>query len=138
LGRQARAGTQGADIAHARELGTYAEAVARVRDLASHLQRQWCPLPASRLRAEGLSCNRLHEPGAADRLATCLDDLLGRLAPSPATWRAARRTPVENVARLAVQARLLHLAMQRRNYPVMELRVELMPIRRLWAAWRLR
>jgi phytoene synthase len=138
LSRLANTAADAQALANAQALGAYAEAVARVRDLASHLQRQWCPLPASRLRAAGLSCARLHEAEAAEALPGCLDDILGEVTPDPALWRAARRTPAENVARLAVQARVLHRALQRRRYPVMRVRVELTPVRRLWAAWRLR
>ena len=120
----------------ARTFGTYAEAVWRIRDLALHLRRQWCPLPAELLGQAGLAPDRLHESRHHDALAKCLALLLAPLEPLAADYRAARRTAASPAARLAAQASVLHRATARAGYPVMHRRVEVAPLRLLWAAWR--
>ncbi len=134
---RAIADTPAGDVDFARRLGTYAEAVWRVRDLAHHLARQWCPLPADLLREARLTPDRLHETRHAAALADALDRVLAPLRVPRPQLRAARDRPAATAARFAAQAAALHRALARRRYPVLHERVELTPLRRLWAAWRL-
>lgn len=128
-------------IALAQRLTAYRAAVLDVRDLARHTQRQFCPLPAQALDAVGLTRDQLPQAQSQPALAQCLDNLLGSCDQVLLDARQVRRSALSAVlpsARLGFQAALLHRKLAKARYPVYRDYVDLTPLRRLWAAWRLR
>jgi phytoene synthase len=125
----------------ARRLMAYREAVHCVRDLARHTQHEFCPLPLDALDAAGLARHQLQLDTNAKALARCLDELLGSsdwVFGEARQGQSAGHPATAPSVRLAVQAALLHRKIAKQGYPVFRDHIELTPLRRLWAAWRLR
>ena len=131
-----------AEVDSARRLAGYHEAIRRMRELAAQLGRQRCPIPAAVLHRAGLAPDRLHQPAHRAALSACLAQCLDTLGAHPLRQLRAgglrAHQPAAPAARLAAQAAALHRAMRRRDYAVLTEWVEITPLRRLWAAWRLR
>lgn len=129
-----------AQIEIARRFTAYREAVHCVRDLGRYAQTQFCPIPRDALETAGLSREQLPLATNATALARCLDGLLGSSGWVFGEARRIRQAPHEATApsaRLAIQGAVLHRKIAKFGYPVFRARIELTPLRRLWAAWRL-
>lgn len=113
-------------------LGSYAVAVARIRNLGRNLQRGHNPLPAD-LDLPGEPRN--WQPAA---LATACDRLLAPLAESAARALADRATASRPARRWAALARTRHRLLAREGYPVRDRLLDITPIARLWTVWRVR
>ena len=130
-----------AQIMLAQRFTAYREAVHCVRDLARHVRHQFCPLPLDALDAAGLRRHQLQHDSSATALARCLDELLGAsdwVFGEARQGQSAEHRATAPSVRLAIQAALLHRKIAKQGYPVFRHHIELTPLRRLWAAWRLR
>lgn len=112
-----------AAVAASRAAGAYCTAVWRIRDLA---RVPHC-FPAE------LQPEQLQRLTARQRAAR-LEALLGRLAPD----NTALSQGTALARRLAALSAALHDKMRRRDYPVLDTRIERPPIAHLWTAWRCR
>jgi phytoene/squalene synthetase len=113
-------------------LGCYAAAVARIQALGGRLQRDHNPLPRDSALAPDST------QWAASELALACHDLLEPL------WQAASQVLRDRAAdtlparRWASQARAVHKLLAREGYPVRQAHLDITPLGKLWAAWRVR
>jgi phytoene synthase len=123
----------------ARSLGCYDEAVTRICNLAKHLRREFCPLPHLAHDGTKTSLATLKSAPGQSRLPQIIAQLLGQKSHQVGTILAidSRAKRISPAHRLAAQAQVLNAKMARHNYAVLNRQWELLPIRRLWAAWRL-
>jgi phytoene synthase len=105
-----------------RRLGGACGLVYLIRDLGAHRRRDYHPLPSAPPRAQGED-----QSAALARLASHARELAGE--------SGGRELPPSVAARSAILMSLLD-ELERSGFPVMEQRVCLTPLRKLWIAWR--
>lgn len=134
------AATDGMGSDRACLLGAYHEAVTRIGTLSVYLRRGYCPLPRRTDDGANLSVAALQRKSGRTNLNAVVAPLLQDPSQQvkwmlAADAHGARISPAH---RLAAQALVLNVKMKRNNYTLLDEPYSLTPIRRLWAAWRLR
>ena len=128
------------DAGNARILGGYDEAVTRICTLGAFLRRGFCPLP--HFIDDGIKLSVATVKNASEKsswpqtVARLLEQQSRQVKTILAT--AAHAKQISPVHRLAAQSLVLDAKMANQNYAVLNRMWVLLPIRRLWAAWRLR
>ena len=113
-------------------LGSYAAAVYRVQGMGRQLQRGHNPLPRDLPPPS-------NQPAEADHvLADSCRALLEPLRTSAELALQDRARDTLPARRWASQARALHRLLERENYPVQQQHLDITPLAKLWAAWRVR
>jgi phytoene synthase len=113
-------------------LGRYADAVRRIQQLGQYLQQEHNPLPAN-LLPHGDSAHWDNEV-----LGSACEQLLAPLyaAAQPLLHDSSR--PLAPARRWAGQSHAVHRLLQREDYAVRRQYLDITPLARLWAAWRVR
>ncbi len=129
--------TEPATLASARDTGAWCEQVRRIRDAGLRLRRARAVLPADALQAAGLTHEQLASLQHRHRLPALLTaqaDALRNDRPNPAATAALPRA-------LRIQLRI-HTALldelTRCQLDVVDQRIGLTPLRKLWLGWRTR
>jgi phytoene synthase len=129
--------TEPATLAIARDTGAWCEQVRRIRDAGLRLRRARPVLPADALQAAGLTQEQLASLEHRHRLPALLTaqaDTLRNDRLNPAGTAALPRA-------LRIQLRI-HTALldelARSQFDVVDQRIGLTPLRKLWAGWRTR
>jgi phytoene synthase len=119
----------------ARAMGAYTRLTEIVTELGADLRRERCYLPEERLARHRLSAAQLsageHPAALAPLLAELARDA-GRLLPDERT----RSPTLGPAAALSALGRATLQETARAGFPVLESRVSLTPLRRLWISWR--
>lgn len=113
-------------------LGTYAAAVYRIQQLGRRLRQGHNTLPRT-------SSSGTH--GQPQDAAALAQDCRQLLAPLWESARLALRDRAHSTLparRWANQARAVHRLLEAENYPVHQQHLDITPIAKLWAAWRVR
>lgn len=120
-------------------MGSAIEMVARVQNLTHEAHQGRQVLPRSSLHRHRVDWHALEANAECAELGTLLDDLL---QPYRASLREGLQAPrdarLTNLLRLAAQSERLLRHLRRRHYQVQRERIDLTPLGRLWAAWRIR
>lgn len=122
----------GHPIAGADPLGSYTAAVSRIQNLGRRLRVDHNPLPRD------LGLNPDPEQWEQSGLAEACRQLLGPL------WQGAERVLHDRASsnlparRWAAQARAVHRLLIREGFPVQGQHLDITPLGKLWAAWRVR
>lgn len=127
--------TEPTTLVSARDTGAWCEQVRRVRDAGLRLRRARAVLPADTLQAAGLTREQLASPEHRHRLPALLTtqaDTLRNDRPNAADTAALPRA-------LRIQLRI-HTALldelARSQFEVVNQRIGLTPLRKLWLGWR--
>ncbi len=119
----------------AQALGGYTRLAEIVTELGADLRRERCYLPQQRLARHRLSAEQLTSGEHPEALTTLLAELARdavRLLPS----NQLRSRALGPAAALAALSRATLEETARADFPVLDSRVSLTPLRRLWIAWR--
>lgn len=111
-----------------RRLGSAARLVEVLRDLGGDLRRNHCRLPRAEIDCAALGPDRLRDPGSAGVLRNVL----------PALGERARvgDRPSGPAGRWYTLRRLLLDELQASGWDVLDAKVSITPLRKLWHAWR--
>jgi phytoene synthase len=118
----------GTDPSEGRRLGSAARLVEVLRDLGGDLRRAQCRLPQAAMDRAGLDADRLLDRGnaaAVRELLPALGDLArleGRPSGPAGRWYRLRRLLLEEL--------------QAGGWEVLDAKVSITPLRKLWHAWR--
>jgi phytoene synthase len=112
------------------ELGTAARLAEILRDLGGDLRRERCRVPRADLDAAGLTpdLDALRDSTSAEPLRRLLADLAAlarsdrRRAGPASRWYALRRALLDEIAR--------------GGFDVLDAKISIVPLRKLWVAWR--
>lgn len=124
----------------AEQLGIALELVRILRDVRADAQRGRVFIPADRLEAHGVRAGELMQPSTPDHVRALLAEEASRirerfdraLAALPAIDQEAQ---CSGLVAAAIQRRLL-AEIERDGYRVLQHRIDLTPVRKLWIAWR--
>ncbi len=122
-------------LAAARALGGFCAQVYLIRDSGRYLRRGSAFLPADWLMAAGLNPGALALPEVADRLPV----LLAEAAGAALNYRERRVAGADLPVALRVRGRIgtaLLAALERERFDLVQRRVCLTPLHKLWLAWR--
>jgi phytoene synthase len=122
-------------LEQARALGGYTRLTEIVTELGADLRRERCYLPEERLARHRLSAAQLNAGEHPAALAPLLAELArdaGRILPG----ERPRSPALGPAAALSALGRATLQETARAGFPVLDSRVSLTPLRRLWIAWR--
>lgn len=120
-------------LAQARRLGSFVRLVEIVREMGPELRRQRCALPDDLLARHALSREALISAPRPRALAPALEELSHQamsLLPPPGAPGPAPARIFAELHRVTLQE------IRRAGFPVLETRISLTPVRKLWIAWR--
>lgn len=120
-------------LTYARCLGSFVRLVEIVREMGPELRRQRCVLPEDLLARHGLSREALIDAPRPPALRTALEelsDLAQDLLTPPGSPGAAPARILAELHRVTLQE------IRRAGFPVIDSRISLTPMRKLWIAWR--
>lgn len=120
-------------LTHARRLGSFVRLVEIVREMGPELRRQRCVLPDDLLARHGLSREALITGPRPPALTPALEELSDQaqaLLPGPGSPDAAPARIFAELHRVTLQE------IRRAGFPVLDSRISLTPMRKLWIAWR--
>jgi phytoene synthase len=122
-------------LASSRRLGVFCARVYLIRDIGALVRRGQIPFPTQSLRTRGLSIERLAQRGQRNQLRELLPEAADQArAELP---RLGKRTSLPAVIRVraAILEALLD-ALERTDFDLIDQRVALTPLRKLWLGWR--
>lgn len=129
-----------AEIQCAEQLGTFVRLVDIIRNLGPDLNQGCRHLPRSELEKAGLSVADIPRPENKERLQTLLSDMTdqGRQWHTAATrdLTTGRHPALIPALSLAAMNRVLLTELDSSGFPVIDQRICITPLRKLWITWR--
>ena len=129
------------ELGSARELGAFIRLTGIIRSLGQDLRLGCCHLPLPEMEQRGLTPTGLAEPQSGEALRA----LLAALSATARGWRESALTAlppgkhpalVPALALAAMSSALLD-ELEKAGFPVLNQRLSLTPLRKLWIAWRI-
>jgi phytoene synthase len=127
------------DLELARKLGGFVRQVELIQELGLSLRRNSNPLPTALMQQHGLSHNFLDTDDAAQQLSTLLVELNDRLIDQYSEVVGQIDSKRPQLLPVLIQAELangLLKTLQKSDFRVLDQRISLTPLQKLWISWR--